>query len=65
MAEELVACAAVRGVGRFGLPSTIAANLGDRASSLVKVSASGASEWSREQPGSEQVDAVAVEFKAA
>jgi hypothetical protein len=63
LAKELVVVEE-EGVGRFGLPSTIAANLGDRASSLVNVSASAASECSREQPGSEQVDAV-VEFPAA
>ena len=40
------------GVGRLGLPRTIAANRGERASSRVKVSAAGASECSSGQPGS-------------
>ena len=54
------------GVGRFGLPSTIAANRGERASSAVKVSASGARECSSWHAGSEQEeeeDAAVVEVE--
>jgi hypothetical protein len=47
----------------LGLPSTIAANRGERASSLVKVSASGASECSSGQPGSEQEEEAAEEAR--
>lgn len=52
---EAAAAPPLCGVGRFGFPRTIAAKRGERASSRVKVSASGASWCSSGQPGSEQV----------